>query len=81
MTAMPKTALHEGFCQSVRVWRKELGLTQADLAERLGVTQEAVSAIERGKGSPSLDSIEKVAAAMRLQVRIVFEPAAAKIAA
>ncbi len=35
----------------VRKLRKERGLTQADLAQKLGVTQAAVSAFEKGKNA------------------------------
>ncbi len=36
----------------IRQRREDLGLTQAQLAERLGVTQPAVSAWQRGKDFP-----------------------------
>ncbi|WP_377158394.1 helix-turn-helix domain-containing protein [Roseateles sp. UC29_93] len=42
--------------------RKALGLTQADLAERLGVDTETLSRFERGKHAPSLMTLERLAA-------------------
>lgn len=41
--------------------RKALGLTQADLAERLGVDTETLSRFERGKHAPSLMTLERLA--------------------
>lgn len=38
----------------LRVLRAEKGWSQADLAKRLGVSRQAVNAIETGKHDPSL---------------------------
>ena len=43
--------------------RRQAGLTQRELAERLGTTQAAVSKIETGRTLPGLDLLERVAEA------------------
>jgi len=44
--------------------RKELGLTQAELAERLGIEKESVSRLETGVISPSLGRLSTLAEAL-----------------
>lgn len=44
--------------------RKRAGLTQAQLAERVGVATETVSRLERGSAVPSLARLEDVASAL-----------------
>ncbi len=39
---------------AVRRLREELGLTQKELGERLGVSRQAINAIETGKFDPSI---------------------------
>lgn len=55
--------------------RAERGLTQAQVAERIGTTQSAVARMEsgRGKHSPSLATLSRYAEALgcRLEVRLV----------
>jgi transcriptional regulator with XRE-family HTH domain len=48
------------------VWRlrTEAGLTQAELAERMGTTQSAIARMEAGGTRPTLDTLEKLAAAV-----------------
>lgn len=46
--------------------RKELSLTQADLAERLHVTDKAISRWERGVGFPDIKLLEPLAEALGL---------------
>lgn len=58
------STLHRVFCQRVSERRKSLGLTQTAVAERLGISQPAYAAIEGGRCSPSLDVVERVAAAL-----------------
>lgn len=48
--------------------RRELGLSQAELAERLHVTDKAVSRWETGRGMPAIDSLEPLAEALGLTV-------------
>lgn len=48
--------------------RRELGLSQAELAERLHVTDKAVSRWETGRGMPAIDSLEPLAEALDLAV-------------
>lgn len=46
--------------------RRALGLTQAQLAERLGVDTETLSRFERGKHLPSLLTLERLASLLML---------------
>ena len=48
--------------------RRELGLSQAELAERLHVTDKAVSKWETGRGMPAIDSLEPLAEVLGLSV-------------
>jgi transcriptional regulator with XRE-family HTH domain len=44
--------------------RTEAGLTQAELAERMGTTQSAISRMEGGGTRPTLETLEKLAGAV-----------------
>ncbi len=44
--------------------RTEAGLTQAELAQRMGTTQSAIARIEGGGSRPTLETLERLAAAV-----------------
>jgi len=44
--------------------RTEAGLTQAELAERMGTTQSAIARMEGGGARPTLETLEKLAVAV-----------------
>ena len=48
----------------IRKTRRESGLSQRQLAFRAGMTQAAVSRIERGVGSPSFSTVRELMRAM-----------------
>ncbi|SRR5713226_6609577 len=50
------------------VARRELHLTQKQLAQRAGLGQAEVSKIERGRKSPTLETYSRLAAALNLDV-------------
>lgn len=54
--------------QLIAARRKEKGLSQTELAERLHVTDKAVSRWETGRGMPGIDSLEPLAEALDLTV-------------
>jgi putative transcriptional regulator len=58
----------------LKVLRAEHDLTQGELASRLGVSRQAVNAIETGKYDPSLPLAFKIAALFDLAIEDVFEP-------
>ena len=66
----------EQLAQHLKAFRKSRGLTQAQLAMHLGVTQSRVADIERNPGKVSLESLLKVLAA--LDVRMVLRREAAE---
>lgn len=47
-------------------WRRDRGLTQAQLESKAGLAHNALSRIENGQVSPRLTTIERIAAAMGL---------------
>ena len=48
------------FGQAVRILRRKNSITQAQLAERCGLSQNAVCAIETGKSYPPKATIDKL---------------------
>lgn len=58
----------ERFGAFIQSRRRELGLTQADLAEKLHVTAKAVSRWERGVGFPDIKTLEPLAAALDVSI-------------
>jgi transcriptional regulator with XRE-family HTH domain len=53
--------------------RQQSGLTQAELAERAGVSRSAISEIERGKRDPGLEYLQRIlrSAGLDLLTRLV----------
>lgn len=52
--------------------RRRAGLTQVELAERMGTTQSAVSRLESGRTLPTLDLLERFASATGRPFEVVF---------
>jgi transcriptional regulator with XRE-family HTH domain len=52
------------FRELVHRLRVEAGLTQAELAERMGTTQSAIARMEGGGTRPTLETLEKLAVAI-----------------
>jgi putative transcriptional regulator len=57
----------------LRVLRAELDWSQADLAERLGVSRQTVNAIETGKYDPSLPLAFSLARTFKRRIEEIFE--------
>jgi putative transcriptional regulator len=59
---------------SIRALRFANGeMTQADLADRVGVTRQTIIAIEQGKYSPSLEMAFQIARAFGVRLDEVFQ--------
>ena len=54
--------------------RKELGLSQEELAKRCGVSRQTVNAIENNKYDPTLSLAFRLAAELQLTVDALFHP-------
>jgi transcriptional regulator with XRE-family HTH domain len=55
--------------ETIRAKRKSANLTQEKLAEKADLSTIFISRIERGKESPSVDSLVKIARALSTNVR------------
>ena len=55
--------------------RTQAGLTQADVAERMGTTQSTVARLEGGKAVPSMRSVQRYAQAVGARAVVRLEPA------
>lgn len=53
---------------TIKERRARLKITQSDLAEMSGLSLATVKDIERGKGNPSLQTVEKLLAVLGLEV-------------
>jgi len=57
----------------IKVLRAERDWTQADLAEKVGISRQAVISIEKYKYTPSLELAFKIAHAFDVSINEVFE--------
>ena len=64
--------LRRGFGRTVRRWRTKRKLTQAELADRVGISRHVISAIENGRTSYSLDVLLRIAEELRVEVTHLF---------
>jgi transcriptional regulator with XRE-family HTH domain len=58
--------------------RNRAGLTQAELATRMGTTQPVVARMEGGRVQPSLRTLQRLAQATDSRLSIRFEPCPAE---
>ena len=58
----------------LHVLRAERRLTQAALAEKLGVSRQTINAIETGKYDPGLSLAFKIAALFEQRIELIFQP-------
>ena len=57
----------------IKVLRAERDWTQADLADKVGISRQAVISIEKYKYTPSLELAFKIAEAFGVSIYEVFE--------
>ena len=60
------------FGRKVREERTNLGLSQEELAERAGVHRTYIGMIERAERNITLENIEKIAKALRINIADLF---------
>lgn len=58
----------------IREARRRAGLSQAELAVRVGTTQSAIARLERGRTSPSLERTRELIRACGLDLRFELAP-------
>lgn len=63
----------------IRDLRKNRGLTQAQLAERLGVSQQTIGQWETGKSSPKIQSINKLAQALGVYASALIDSSGSSV--
>ncbi len=75
-------ALEEEFALASAVMevRNRAGLTQEDLARKMGTTQPVIARLESGRVRPSMRTLERLAEATGSRLLIRFEPRRKRIA-
>jgi ribosome-binding protein aMBF1 (putative translation factor) len=68
-----RLAAYEGIARFVIMRRAELGLTQEQLAERMGTSHSAISRIEAGQHRTSVATLERLAQALEVRLVMGFE--------
>lgn len=58
----------------VRFFREQDELTQAELAEKAGLSDNFIGLIERGVKHPTLETLNKIADALEVQLPELFSP-------
>lgn len=59
--------------RNLRRLRAERGLTQEEVAERADLNRNYIGMIEREENSPTVDAIERIAAALQVDAVALFE--------
>jgi transcriptional regulator with XRE-family HTH domain len=61
------------FGSRIKSLRAYSGLNQEALAERMDISQNYISSLERGKGNPTFDMIVKLAQALKVEMWELFD--------
>ncbi len=71
---MKYTDIRKGFGLALKNWRGKTGISQEELVFRAGLHRSYIADIERGARNASLQSIEKLARALKLSLPQLFQP-------
>ena len=66
------TKLPKALGKIIQRRRKELKLTQEELAEKIGISRVYMGFVEQGRYAPSVEVIEKLARALRVPLSELF---------
>lgn len=69
---MRKYAVNKKVGQRIKKARKELGLTQEKLAEKLNMHYTTISRIETGSSNPPVQTINKIAKTLKIPLSELF---------
>jgi HTH-type transcriptional regulator/antitoxin HipB len=61
--------------EQIRGLREGRGISQAELGRRIGSTQPAIARLEAGRVSPTLETLDRVAAALEVELVVGFTDA------
>jgi transcriptional regulator with XRE-family HTH domain len=64
----------EALGRTVRLRRRELGMSQEELASRAGLDQAYISHVEAARRNVSIDNLTRLALALELDVAALFGP-------
>ncbi|MBD2123412.1 helix-turn-helix transcriptional regulator [Trichocoleus sp. FACHB-262] len=64
--------INQRFGKAIRQRRRELDLSQQELAKQTGLHRTYISDIERGERNPTLENIEKLAKALDISIAQLF---------
>lgn len=67
-----KTGRAIRLAMEIRALREARGLSQRELAERVGTTQSAIARLEGGNISPSLPTLDKIAEALGAELSVAL---------
>lgn len=70
---MKQTDIRKEFGQRVQFFRKERGLTQAALAEKIDRTEDTISNIERGISSTRIETAANIAEVLKIPLTDLFD--------
>ena len=69
---MNNTPLRQRFGKRIRTLRLAAGFSQEAFADKCGYARSYMSRIERGLANPSLDAVEVIAVALRVDAKELF---------
>jgi DNA-binding XRE family transcriptional regulator len=69
-----RLADYASIAAQIILYRTRHGLTQAELARRVGTSHSAISRIERGQHKTSVETLRRIATALNLRLKVSFEP-------
>ena len=70
----PRVSLADPLQENLRHYRSAHNLSQAALADKAGLSRSVYRDIERGKATPRLDSLRRIAEALSISVPNLLAP-------
>ena len=69
-----KIALKDNTIKAFVEARKKSGMTQKEISEKTGIAQPDISKLENGNANPSVRTLQRLANAMGMELKVKFQP-------